>query len=331
VAALHNGFVDLPFAYFRLFAIAACAMQMLFYCKIPGNNFPRYLKKSDNLVMPKRFFAFMMVWVAMSCSVVLFGTTVSETVKHGVAVLYLSAAVSGLVIFLLWRRFGISPLTACPVFTAMGALGFVTAICSLYFPALAHVSCVFLGMAWICCWMGPLVAGVLFAKQYPSRYVFTAIVGTIMGMILIHTMLLDSMRGNMIVLSMVYSVIAVIMVGLFLILKPYLDYSFRGERLISEERSAELIEKAKAAAQLAQGAENDEVLQETGIHDDELTERERQIAQELMSGLDYKEIAEKLFISPHTVNTHKKSIYSKKGVHNVQGLILKIGKLNAEG
>jgi DNA-binding CsgD family transcriptional regulator len=324
VAALHNEFIDLSFEYFRLFAFAACALQLLFYFKIPGNSFPRYLKKSDNLVMPKRFFALMMVWVAMSCSVVLFGTAVAETVKHGIAVLYLSAAIGGFVIFLLWKRFGISPLSACPVFMAIGALGFVTAICSLYFQTFALVSCVFLGMAWICCWMGPLVAGVLFAKQYPSRFAFTVIVGTIWGMILIHTMLLDSMRGNMIVLYMGYSVIAVIMVGLFLLLKPHLDYSFRGKPLISGERSAQLIEEAKAAV------EKGEVPQEDTRHDDELTEREQQIAQELMSGLDYKEIAEKLFISPHTVNSHKKSIYSKKGVHNVQGLILKIGKLSSE-
>jgi DNA-binding CsgD family transcriptional regulator len=343
VAALHNGFIDLSFEYFRLFVIVSCALQLLFYFKIPGSSFPRYLKKTDNLVMPKRFFAFMLVWVAMACSVILFGTAVAETVKHGVAVLYLTAAVSGLVIFLLWRRFGISPLSACSVFTAMGALGFVTAICSLFFPALALASCAFFGMAWICCWMGPLIAGVLYAKLYPSRFVFTAIIGTIMGMILIHTMLLDSMRGNMIVLYIVYSVIAVIMVGLFLVLKPFLDYSFRGTPLISDERSAELIEKAKAKAKnnrtlgseqsnLRFGAESKYEITENQeqIADDELTEREQQIAQELMSGLDYKEIAEKLYISPHTVNSHKKSIYSKKGVHNVQGLILKIGKLNTD-
>jgi DNA-binding CsgD family transcriptional regulator len=330
VAALHNEFIALPFAYFRIFVIAACAMQLLFYCRLPGNNFPRYLKKSDNLVMPKRFFAFLLVWVAMSCSVILFGTTVAETVTHGVAVMYLSAAISGFAIFLLWKRFGISPLSACSVFTAMGSLGFVTAICSLYFPALAFVSCAFLGMAWICCWIGPFVAGVLYAKQYPSRFVFTAVIITIMVMVLIHTALLDSMRGNMIVLYMVYSVIAVIMVGLFLVLKPYLEYSFRGKPLISDERAAQLIEEAKAASEKSEDAAA-VLAKETGTHpDDELTERERQIAQELMSGLDYKEIAEKLFISPHTVNTHKKSIYSKKGVHNVQGLILKIGRLNTE-
>jgi DNA-binding CsgD family transcriptional regulator len=304
-------------------------MQLLFYCKLPGNNFPRYLKKSDNLVMPKRFFAFLLVWVAMACSVILFGTTVAETVTHGVAIMYLSAAISGFAIFLLWRHFGISPLSACSVFTAMGSLGFVTAICSLYFPALAFVSCAFLGMAWICCWMGPFVAGVLYTKQYPSRFVFTTVIITIMVMVLIHTALLDSMRGNMIVLYMVYSVIAVIMVGLFLVLKPYLEYSFRGKPLISDERAAELIEKAKSKEEIAESKYEITEDQEQ-IADDELTEREKQIAQELMSGLDYKEIAAKLFISPHTVNTHKKSIYSKKGVHNIQGLILKIGRLNTE-
>ena len=42
-----------------------------------------------------------------------------------------------------------------------------------------------------------------------------------------------------------------------------------------------------------------------------LSEREMDILKGLVQGLDYKSVAEKLFISPHTVRTHITNIYKK--------------------
>ena len=47
-----------------------------------------------------------------------------------------------------------------------------------------------------------------------------------------------------------------------------------------------------------------------------LSERETEILRMLSKGLNYKEIAEKVFLSPHTVKTHIKNIYSKLHVGN---------------
>lgn len=47
-----------------------------------------------------------------------------------------------------------------------------------------------------------------------------------------------------------------------------------------------------------------------------LTEREKQVIDELSKGLGYKEIAGKIFISPETVKQHLKNIYRKMGVRN---------------
>ncbi len=47
-----------------------------------------------------------------------------------------------------------------------------------------------------------------------------------------------------------------------------------------------------------------------------LTSREMDILQGLVDGLDHKEVAEKLFISPHTVRTHICNIYDKLHVKN---------------
>jgi DNA-binding NarL/FixJ family response regulator len=47
-----------------------------------------------------------------------------------------------------------------------------------------------------------------------------------------------------------------------------------------------------------------------------LTKREHEILELLISGLSYKEIAEKCFISVQTLNSHIKNIYNKLGVHS---------------
>lgn len=49
---------------------------------------------------------------------------------------------------------------------------------------------------------------------------------------------------------------------------------------------------------------------------DQLSTREKEILQLLVDGLSHKAIAERLFISPHTVRTHLKNIYEKLHVHS---------------
>jgi two-component system, NarL family, response regulator len=47
------------------------------------------------------------------------------------------------------------------------------------------------------------------------------------------------------------------------------------------------------------------------LENDLLSQREKEIVRKIELGLSYKQIADKLFISPHTVHTHIKNIYEK--------------------
>ena len=52
-----------------------------------------------------------------------------------------------------------------------------------------------------------------------------------------------------------------------------------------------------------------------------LTKQEKAVLDLLSQGLSTKQIAERLYISSHTVSTHRKNIYTKTGCSNVVKLV----------
>jgi len=59
----------------------------------------------------------------------------------------------------------------------------------------------------------------------------------------------------------------------------------------------------------------------TNVISSEFTEREKEIIMLSKDGLRYKEIAKKLNISFHTVNSHKKNIFIKIGINNTMEMV----------
>jgi len=59
-----------------------------------------------------------------------------------------------------------------------------------------------------------------------------------------------------------------------------------------------------------------------------LSEREQEIITLIAEGLTNTTIAEKLFLSPHTVNTHRKNIMNKLGVKNTASIVMYAVKSN---
>ena len=58
------------------------------------------------------------------------------------------------------------------------------------------------------------------------------------------------------------------------------------------------------------------------VEDETLSERERDVLVHIVRGLTNKEIAAKMFLSVHTVNTHRKNIMNKLKIHSPAGLTI---------
>jgi DNA-binding CsgD family transcriptional regulator len=74
-----------------------------------------------------------------------------------------------------------------------------------------------------------------------------------------------------------------------------------------------IVEKIKSALYLFQSEPSTE---------NTLSDREKEILALIATGFSNKEIASKLFLSPHTVITHRKNITAKLGIKTISGLTL---------
>ena len=70
-------------------------------------------------------------------------------------------------------------------------------------------------------------------------------------------------------------------------------------------------------------AKNDDAFEEFDFRKSILSSREKEIIQLISEEFTTEEIAEKLLISKHTIEAHRKNIFFKLGVKNIAGLISK--------
>jgi DNA-binding CsgD family transcriptional regulator len=357
VAILHNDFIKVPFPAFRLLMVITLALMLVFFFKLPANVWPRYVRKDDNLVAPKTFFTGILFLTGLGCLLALFGNTVAESVEHGLFVFYTSTAIFGLAVFLLWKRFGISPLNSVSVLFAITALGFVIAIVARFIPALLLLSCALLGAGQACGFLVPFF-GILIAKRYPSRYIAPAIIGIAFITVLLHMALLEALRNNLTALYMVYLVVAVSLIVLYLVLMPYLIYNFRNRTLqdiigvVADDKDDDEPVKPETVSVAAHTQTRPPLLRtspkttpspapkEEPLHltthewsgherrmkalmsraPEPLTRREYQAADGIMRGLRRSEIAKEMQILPESVTKYTNRIYDKFGIHRRQDL-----------
>jgi DNA-binding NarL/FixJ family response regulator len=65
-----------------------------------------------------------------------------------------------------------------------------------------------------------------------------------------------------------------------------------------------------------------QILSNSSIEKYNISDRELEIIKLIAEGYINKEIADRLFISNHTVNTHRKNIMQKLGINNTPGIVL---------
>ena len=92
-----------------------------------------------------------------------------------------------------------------------------------------------------------------------------------------------------------------------------IDTILNGESYFSQEVSSKLLNKYLKEKQPGAGGDSQEIVP--------LTKREKEILKMIAEENTNQEIAEKLFISPRTVDTHRRNLLQKLNVKNTAGLV----------
>jgi DNA-binding CsgD family transcriptional regulator len=337
-AFMQNSFYETPYWVFEIFSVAALALQLVFYFRLPANVWPGYTRKGTALVCPKGLFAGLFALTFLGNILISFGMSAAEAVEHGMFVFNMSFAVFAIAGYALSRRFRFPPLRYASVTVVASVAGFVLFIMSRYIHGLALPACVLLGAGTTPNILIPYY-GVVMSKPYPSRFISPVIVGiSFVASTVILAALLELFRENTTVLYVVYLAIAVAMAALYLLVEPYLLYSFRGKALISNEEITELARKKAgdespdtehAADSLTERPMLTERLTLTKRQRnlsagafDKLSTRELAIAEMLMQGFKYQDICKKFGITKNTVYWYRRQLFDKLQISSIREMFV---------
>jgi DNA-binding CsgD family transcriptional regulator len=216
------------------------------------------------------------------------------------------------------------PLKSLSVLTALGALGFIAAIVSLYFPVFSLAACALLGAGLAVCFLNGY-CGLVIAKRYPSRFIMPVIIAIALIDVVIHSALLEVFRDNFQILYIIYLVVSVAMTILCLMLEPYLIFSFR-----NRPTAVPTTETSASAKTSVQEPETNwrEMLQANAY--EPLIDGELDIAGLIMLGYKNDDISKTTRYTLNTVKTYRKNLYSKLEIHETRELFLRARKVVRE-
>jgi DNA-binding CsgD family transcriptional regulator len=338
-AFMQNQFFELPYGVFKLFNVIALVAQLAFYWKLPAGVWPEYARRGMDLVCPRRLFAGLFALCFLGNIMFSFGISAAEGVEHGVFVFYMSFSVFAIGGYGLLRRFRLSPLRVVFISIVVSVAGFILAMVSLYVSALALPACVLLGPGSAVCFLTAYY-GLVMTKRYPSRFIVPAIIGiSFVVSVLILGALIEAFRDNTGLLYTVYLAIAVALAVLYLAVEPYLLYSFRGRRLISEEGIGAIAGQEESENAPSSQAETNTVepspakpsLTKPSLTArqrnlaanafDRLSARELAVAEMMMQGFRYADICKRLKIKKTTAYWYRNQLFDKLQVKSVREMI----------
>ena len=291
IAGLRNDIIHVPFEVFRLGTIIMLVLLIYFYFRLPAGNLPYFARRADGMLLPKRLYGGVYAMALPACLIGAISPVVAALVVNGISLMYIFAAIAGLILCFVYKRYRFHPLKAVSLLIMLGVIGFLMLFVSLYIPGMALPACALLGIGLVSCALLPL-SGVVLVRQYPSRFVPAIIMIFAGAACLVSSAIFGMFREDVHLLYLAYLVIIITMAIIYLFLAPYLLSTLNEHIDIKKDDL-----KLSAALEV-------------------LTVRELEISELISRGYSNRDIAKMLFISEHTVKDHTKNIYRKLDIHS---------------
>lgn len=310
IAVLQNDFIKVDFTAFTIFSILLVAMQTMFYYLIPVKIEVPYAGRENKQKMPGILFLGIWLISGFATLLICFASSYAESVRHGVSVLYLSAVVIAVALYLLRKKLGAKSLRVFGVFFGISIFGFVLAYLSMQLPALGLIACVFLGFVVVLAnlWM---FFGAASFHVYPTRFIGAIGAGVGLALALLHAGLLNLLRNNTALLYGLYAALSVVLLLIYYFLEPYFTHQWGGAYGEQGKAAEPAKEKAFPPAS-GEGAGCGPF--------SALSEQERTLAKLILEGHTETSAARAMNITLNTQKGYRKNLYAKLNIHSKREL-----------
>lgn len=323
IAVVQNDFLPITFPFFRLITVAAIILLSVFLFRLPSEKkyCPEYIKKSDNATRPMKLLTGTYIFCFISSLMAVSGPAISGEIEHGVFIAYMVDALVCITMFILYKYFNIHPFRLISACLSIGGIGFLLMFAAKDIPALAFISCAFIGIGMVPCQMIPLY-NIVLMKTYPSRFLTPLTMGLAVVAVLIQSSLVELFRSSPSMLYLVYAIVMVVLVIVYLQIEPHFLYHIK--KKIPETPKTELpVENKEEITEESATSPAPQVDTVLSV----LSKRELEVVDLIAGGYSNSDIAKILIISVHTVNDHTKNIYRKLDVHSRYELTALVNKL----
>ncbi len=331
IAFIQSDFLHIDFSFFRIITVIMLVMLLAFYIRMPSKACIRFVKKSDSLVLPKRFLGGFLLLAFLGALLGVIAPAAAAEVEHGVFAAYIGCAVSSALLYFLYKKTGKHPICFVTYIIDVSAIGYVILVISEYIPALGLVAATLIGVGMAACALLPLFAH-LVVKQYPSRFIVPDYIALAMLAVIVQSVLVEAFRDSFVQLNLAHLAVVIISAIIFVMLEPFLIYSVRRKFEIYESNYSKEDATSKnenvPVAEEEQSTPPDTDCLESVLNT--LTRRENEIVGLISYGHSNGDIAKMLFISENTVKDHTKNIYRKLGVHSCFELTALVNRVKAK-
>lgn len=315
IAILQNDFIQFDFTIFMFCSLVMICALLFFLLKLPAKIEITFAKKSSDYKRPIIPFVGIFILIIFPTTLLLMATSIAETIKHGVSIMYLSASVMAIILNIIKVKFRSDSLKVFSIFFMLTPLGFVLTIISNtanQFSVLEIIACVFFGFALVVANMWLFFSASAF-EIYPSKFV--AAIGTGIGLTLalIHSVVLESFRENLLGLYYIYLGISIFLMILYYLLEPYFIFNWKKNM----EAKKNIMTEKKKSIQFEEKKQEQKIYF-FGI--EKLSVQEENLAKLILQGYSESQIAKEMNITLNTQKSYRKNLYTKLNIHSKREL-----------
>ncbi len=321
IAFIQSDFLSISFSAFRIITVIMLCLLLLFYIKLPSRSGIRFVKRSDGMVVPKRFICGFLLLAFLGALLGVIAPAAAATYDHGVFISYIGCAIGSVLLYILYKRTGRHPICFVTYIIGISAIGYVLLVGAEFVPMLGLAACALIGVGMSACALLPLFA-LLVVKQYPSKLIVPSYIALAMLAVIVQSVLVEIFRSSTVLLSLSYLFVVIILAVIFVMLEPFLIYAVRRQFKEPDPSAATDTQENEDKPTYAFADASTDIYCPLAL----LTKRENEIVGLISSGYGNRDIANMLFISEHTVKDHTKNIYRKLNVHSRFELMALVNK-----